>query len=132
MYLCELLSCNSWVWAVGSMCWKGKGTAVISIWGITYVHDVLDVRNSSKCSRLRVFCVWMNKHMVYVVGCSVSDRIPTHWVGAVSGWDGKELSEADEKAITQVCVIHVYIVTIYCCMMVLVVISERRFISYVE
>lgn len=34
---------------------------------------------------------------------SVADRIPTHWVGTVSSPDGKEFTDADEKAITQVC-----------------------------
>lgn len=33
---------------------------------------------------------------------SVADRILTYWVGTVSSPDGKEFSDADEKAITQV------------------------------
>lgn len=37
---------------------------------------------------------------------SVSTRIPTHWVGTVSSPDGKEFTEADEKAITQVTFSH--------------------------
>lgn len=31
---------------------------------------------------------------------SVSDRIPTHWVGTVSNVDGKEFTEAEQKAVT--------------------------------
>lgn len=32
---------------------------------------------------------------------SVSDRIPTHWVGTVSSPEGKEFTEAEKKSITQ-------------------------------
>ncbi|CAN0166392.1 unnamed protein product, partial [Hapterophycus canaliculatus] len=43
-----------------------------------------------------------NESLIAKTEDSVSTRIPTHWVGTVSSPDGKEFTEADEKAITQV------------------------------
>ncbi|CBJ31301.1 Trehalose 6-phosphate synthase, family GT20 / Trehalose 6-phosphate phosphatase [Ectocarpus siliculosus] len=43
-----------------------------------------------------------NESLIAKTEDSVSTRIPTHWVGTVASNDGKEFTEADEKAITQV------------------------------
>eukprot|EP00752_Nemacystus_decipiens_P011628 g10323.t1 len=43
-----------------------------------------------------------NESLIAKTEDSVSARIPTHWVGTVSSPDGKEFTEQDEKAITQV------------------------------
>ncbi|CAN0370157.1 unnamed protein product, partial [Laminaria digitata] len=42
-----------------------------------------------------------NESLIAKTEHSVSDRIPTHWVGTVSSPEGKEFTEAEKKAITQ-------------------------------
>lgn len=59
------------------------------------------LNKNASCDRSEV--LYRNLFFVVVVFFrSVSARIPTHWVGTVASNDGKEFTEADEKAITQV------------------------------